>query len=211
MAFAAYVICATPRSGSTMLCHLLSQSGAGQPHSYFREEDIGYWADRWGVPHAADETDPAFNRAHLAGMTRAGRSESNVFGLRLMWDSVPHASLRLDAALGGSGDILSQMEQAFDPTLFIQLSRADKAAQAASLLRAERTGLWHLNADGSQRERGAPTRTTVDDRSLARARDNLTQADAAWSRLFDRREVVPLRLTYEALSGDPPLRRFSPP
>ena len=38
MAFPArsYLVCATPRSGSTLLCHLLDQSGvAGHPEEYF--------------------------------------------------------------------------------------------------------------------------------------------------------------------------------
>ena len=31
-----YLVCATPRSGSTLLCHLLSQTGlAGRPEEYF--------------------------------------------------------------------------------------------------------------------------------------------------------------------------------
>ncbi|HMF66717.1 MAG TPA: Stf0 family sulfotransferase, partial [Phyllobacterium sp.] len=34
-----YVICGTPRSGSTLLCDLLESTGiAGRPASYFRSE-----------------------------------------------------------------------------------------------------------------------------------------------------------------------------
>src|SRR3954470_5825583 len=33
-----YLVCATPRSGSTLLCHLLDQTGvAGHPEEYFED------------------------------------------------------------------------------------------------------------------------------------------------------------------------------
>lgn len=139
-----------------MLCDLLTASGAGRPHSWFRSEDIGYWARLWGV--ALEQDDPAFDRADVAAMIRAGTGDTGLFGLRLMWHSVGEASRQLDAALGGHADVAARIEQAFGPTLFSHLSRRNKTAQAASLVRAERTGLWHIHADGSARQRTAPTR-----------------------------------------------------
>src|SRR5205814_9813031 len=44
----AYLLCGTPRTGSTLLCGLLrSTDVAGRPESYFRLPDEQAWADRW--------------------------------------------------------------------------------------------------------------------------------------------------------------------
>lgn len=201
----AYIICATPRSGSTLLCDLLTATGvAGAPHSYFRSQDIGKWAGLWSIDGENAADDPAFNRAYLTAMTKAGTAGTGMFGLRLMWPSVAEAARRLNAALGGEADIASRFERHFGPTLFIHLSRQDRIAQAVSLVRAEQTGLWHLAADGSERQRTAPAQAPVFDADrIERARDMLMAEDAEWSHFFDRCRVEPLCLTYERLAADP--------
>lgn len=41
-----YILCATPRTGSTYLCSLLKSSGvAGVPESYRRRRDRGYYQE----------------------------------------------------------------------------------------------------------------------------------------------------------------------
>lgn len=121
-----------------------------------------------------------------------------------MWASVGEASRCLDAAFGGRADLASRFDQAFGPTRFIHLSRGDKAAQATSLVRAEQTGLWHIHADGSERERvAAGSVPTFDHERLCRARDDLIRDDTAWLRFFAKHAIVPLQLTYEALSAAP--------
>jgi len=45
-----YVLCGTPRTGSTLLCGLLRSTGVlGRPESYFREPDEVAWAARFGL------------------------------------------------------------------------------------------------------------------------------------------------------------------
>ncbi|MEO0372779.1 MAG: Stf0 family sulfotransferase, partial [Pseudomonadota bacterium] len=47
---AGYIICTTPRSGSTMLCRMLAATDRmGVPDSYFRKEDLVEWATEWGI------------------------------------------------------------------------------------------------------------------------------------------------------------------
>jgi trehalose 2-sulfotransferase len=51
----AYLICATPRTGSSLLCGLLESAGvAGHPESYFRQPDEQSWAERWGITRPPD-------------------------------------------------------------------------------------------------------------------------------------------------------------
>ena len=111
---------------------------------------------------------------------------------------------RLNSAFGGHADVACQLEQAFGPILYIYLSRLDKVAQAVSFVRAEQTGLWHVAADGTERERTAPASAPVfDAQSIVRSRDDLVFDDRSWSYFFDQHAIEPMRLTYERLAADP--------
>lgn len=50
---AGYILCGTPRSGSTLLCGLLNAAGQmGAPDSVFRRQILSRWAREWGLPEA---------------------------------------------------------------------------------------------------------------------------------------------------------------
>ena len=203
--YAAYIICGTPRSGSTLLCEMLAASGlAGRPNSYFRQQDIVYWADRWAVPHPDGVETAEFDRAYLAAMLQAGRGGTEIFGLRLMAPSVADAARRLDRVAGAEGDVTERLAAAFGPVLYIQLSRGDTIAQAVSLVRAEQSGLWHLAADGSVLEGAEELRPMVyDGDRIATLVRELSRDNAAWGAFFAAHGIAPLRLSYESLTADP--------
>ncbi|WP_246682224.1 Stf0 family sulfotransferase [Mesorhizobium sp. B3-2-1] len=51
--FDGYIICGTPRTGSTLLCKLLAATGTtADPHSFYRRQDVSEWAEDWGLPLA---------------------------------------------------------------------------------------------------------------------------------------------------------------
>lgn len=201
-----YVICGTPRSGSTLLCKMLAATGvAGRPGSFFREPDVEHWADRWDVAHPDGTATAEFNRQYIAAMLRGGRAGTDIFGLRIMWGSVASAASRFDAAFGNGADITERFDTAFGRPLYIHLSRNDKLAQAISLLRAEQSGLWHLAADGSVLEGEAiQAPVTYDEARIAALVEERTSDDAAWTGFFVDRGIEPLRLTYESISANPP-------
>ncbi len=203
--FRAYIICGTPRSGSTLVCEMLARSGvAGRPHSYFREPDIAYWAEQWGVSLGGGIETAEFDRAYLAAMREAGSAGTGIFGLRVMWSSLADARLRLERATGAAGHVAGQLQRAFGPLLYIHLSRGDKLGQAVSLVRAEQTGLWHLNADGTVLEGGTVRPEPVYDGARIRdVLDELESDDRAWARFFGEQGITPLRLTYEGVSAAP--------
>ena len=203
--FSAYILCGTPRSGSTLLCKMLSATGvAGRPHSYFRKEDLQEWAEYWGVPVSDDIDSPDFDRAYLAAMIRAGRAGTDIFGLRLMWASVVEATKRLNHALAVDQDIARSIDAAFGPTFYIYVSRNDKIAQAISRVRAEQSGLWHLTADGAVLEGAEILRpVSYDGARIAELIQELQQDDASWNAFFRERGIVPLKLVYEAVIANP--------
>ena len=205
MAFSSYIIAATPRSGSTLLCDLLFGTGiAGQPHSYYRHVDIVDYARKWGLSSPDVIGDEAFERTYLEAVRRVGAAQSGIFGLRLMWPTVAELSLRLSAIHPNPLDDAARFELAFGKPLYIHLSRQDKVVQAVSLLKAEQSGLWHRAADGTERERTAPPAPLVYDADrLANLVEELEAGDLGWNGWFSRFGIEPLRLTYEGLAVAP--------
>ena len=86
-----YVLCGTPRTGSTLLCGLLPSSGVlGRPESYFREPDEVAWAEMFGL---ATEGGRVRNyRAFVNAARSAGTSNNGVFGARIMSPKVAGSS-----------------------------------------------------------------------------------------------------------------------
>ena len=201
---AACIICGTPRSGSTLLRDLLGGTGvAGRPHAYFRPPSIADFAAGMGVSLAQGTEGPDFDRAYLAAVLETGRAGTGMFGLMLMWDAVAGLAARLDRLFPGLPSDAARFERAFGPARYLYLSREDKVAQAVSRLKAEQSGLWHLNADGSERKLIAPRRRTTYDAAKLRAYlDEVAHDEAAWHTWFSANRIVPHRLTYEQLAAD---------
>jgi LPS sulfotransferase NodH len=201
-----YIICTTPRSGSTLLCKLLAATGrAGNPDSFYhRDAFMREWAEEWGLPDAATLSKDAFDRAYLEAARRAGEAGTGIFGLRLQQEYLGRLSETLDRIYPGLPSDTHRFEQAFGPIVYLHLSRADKVAQAVSLVKAEQSGLWHLNADGTDYERlGPPREPAYDFEAIHREVADLERADRAWAVWFDRHRVTPMRLAYETLAERP--------
>lgn len=198
-----YIICATPRSGTTLLCDLLTATGvAGAPNSYFRRQDIPRRAEAWGVSQSLQNDPEAFDRAYIDAALREGRAGTDVFGLRLMWGTLAELSARLSRLYSDQSDAAALLERAFGRIVYVHVSRDDKVAQAVSLLRAEQSGLWHVAPDGSERQRSAPPAPILYDFDrIAAYVDELEYDDAAWTSFFAERDIAPVKLSYEALAS----------
>jgi trehalose 2-sulfotransferase len=201
MTFAACILCATPRSGSTLLCDMLADAGkAGRPQSYYRRQGIAHWAGQWGL--AADQAN--FAAAYLAAVKLAGTSENGIFGLRIMWETLAELSGTLAHLYPQLPTDAARFDAAFGEALYVHLSRRDKVAQAVSWLRAEQSGVWHRFADGAIREQtGLPAPARYDGARIAALCNNLIADDAAWNNWFSAQDIRPVRLTYEAIASAP--------
>jgi trehalose 2-sulfotransferase len=187
-----YVLCGTPRTGSTLLCSLLSSTGVlGRPESYFREPDEVAWAARFGL--ATEGGHVRDYRAFVKAALSAGTSSNGVFGARIMWGSLD----RMMEGLGqtpGKSDLLT-LEEALGPLTFVHLRREDIAAQAVSWCRAEQTGYWQQGDVIAQE----PHRDIAQMRLLM---ETIRKHNAAWQAWFDAQGVEPHAVTYEELVGD---------
>jgi LPS sulfotransferase NodH len=140
------IVCATQRSGSTLLCELLKATGvAGVPREYFQHfKDTGI-SDQ-PRQYLAGVSDPAVlellppldpgvpeTSFDFEAVRRAGTTPNGVFAAKVMWSHAPD----LWARLGGRS-----LEDVFGPLRYVQVVRRDKVAQAVSLWTAIQTQAW---------------------------------------------------------------------
>ncbi|MDQ2742055.1 MAG: Stf0 sulfotransferase family protein [Chloroflexota bacterium] len=178
-----YIICATPRSGSNLLCEVLSSLGfAGTPEEHL-----------WDPPGA--ESEPLAIR--WPRVLQAGAGTNGVFGLKLMGYQADRLEPELPAVLGMPGRSLGLVVAATlaDPT-YVYLTRQDRLRQAISLVRALQTSQWR-SMDA------AACAPRYDAHAIAREVQSLEQDEGNWEEFFDRNRVTPYRLTYEEVTGRP--------
>ncbi len=203
--FDGYIICGTPRTGSTLLCGLLaSTKRAGDPNSFFRRQSISEWSEEWGLPPRDSLTEGDFCAAYLAAAIKAGKGGTGIFGLRLMRENLEELDALLDRVYPGLAGSRARFEKAFGHILYIHLAREDRVAQAVSLVRAQQTGLWHVAPDGTEIERiGTFQEPRYDFEAIHREVTALENYEAAWLTWFGAQGIEPLRVGYEKLSASP--------
>ena len=192
-----YLICGTPRTGSTLLCQYLTSTGvAGKPESYFRKEDLDAYAEYWQIVRP----DGTYTFADYLSATRmAGRTENGLLAIRIMGGTLEEMTAELGQLYPHlANDDLGLLEEAFGHLKFIYLRRKDVLAQAISLYRAEYTDYWH-SIEGE-----APAEQPTYDFDKIKARVDMLHAhNAAWQNWFRAVGVEPLTVQYEELSADP--------
>ncbi len=201
-----YIICTTPRSGSTLLCQLLaSTKRTGNPDSFYHQTKfMCEWAAEWNLPDADMISKNDFEVAYLAAAVEAGKAGTEIFGLRLQQKYLGLLSETLDRIYPRLPSDSHRFRKAFGEVLYIHLARTDKVAQAVSLVKAKQSGLWHLNADGTELEQlAAPQELRYDFDSIHREIEALKRQDGSWVEWFDKHQISPLRVLYEVFADHP--------
>ena len=195
-----YLICGTPRTGSTLLCALLESTGvAGHPESYFRQPDEQSLAVKWGI---ARPPDGVFDYAdYVRAAVAAGRTENGVFAARIMWGTMDELIEKLETVYpdvdGVGPDLLSR---AFGHTRFVYLRRENTLAQAVSWLRAEQTNVWHDNGQSKHEPEQEPR---YNFEQICEFVQLIDEHSAAWRQWFASGGIRPHLVRYEDLDADP--------
>ena len=200
-----YIICTAPRSGSTMLCSMLSATGvAGQPDSFFHGATLAAWAEGLQLKLGASLSERVAMETVVAEAMRLGRGASGVFGLRLQAHSMAPFFRKLGVMRPEVAGDLGRFRAVFGPCRFVYLKREDKVAQAVSYVKAEQSGLWHVAPDGREVERlAAPAVPRYDANRIAACVEEMVGYDRQWEDWFAAERVAPLRLSYDALAARP--------
>lgn len=195
--FDSYLICATPRTGSTLLCGLLESSGvAGHPASFFNRQGLDDYADYWSIARPPDgRIDDTYVRAARA----AGETSNGVFGGRIMAETLPQLVGDLAAATPIAGTDLELLTARLGRLEFVHLRRRDVVAQAVSWAKALQTHFWH---PGEAVEPGGHE-PHYDEELIDRLVEKIDEFEADWCAWFTAHSIVPHQVAYEDLAADP--------
>jgi LPS sulfotransferase NodH len=216
-----YLICSTPRTGSSLLCDALTGTGvAGRPEEYFQfrartgfprrpqeyfegagdPEILDILGPRTHVEDVEARYDPSrFERyeQYLDWAVDAGTTPNGVFGAKVMWGYFNGFVTGLRWALPGGRQRLAvpDLVQSVFPNLtYITVSRRDKVRQAVSLWRALQTWSWssEQNAD-----RAVGDHLTYSHAAIAHLIRDTEDHEFGWRQFFRECGVEPFDVVYE--------------
>ena len=162
-----YLVCATPRSGSTLVCQALKATGvAGRPEEYFealehsgrprRPEEYFNGVDdpsilnqlqRRGVADEPPPRSPLWSRTaydrYLEWAMGQGTTPNGVFGAKLMWGYLgDFVGLLRNVPEYRDLPLADLLPAVFPDLTFVRVVRANKVRQAVSLWKAVQTATW---------------------------------------------------------------------
>ena len=200
-----YVVCTSPRSGSTLLCRLLASTGvAGNPESWFHNPSVTDWLANFNLAEDNSLSErEILLKIFEAGIVK-GRANNGIFGLRLQRHSFDFLQQKLAVLNPALWNDAQRFKAVFGNTLYIHLSRQDKVKQAVSYVKASQSGLWHVAPDGTELERlSAPTELEYNADDIRKCFVELSAYDQGWKRWFATEKINPLPISYESLSENP--------
>lgn len=165
-----YIVCATPRSGSTLVCQALTDTGiAGRPEEYFEalrhsgqprrpEEYFHGVEDRSILEHLGARSpepsptprqplwsDTAYDR-YLDWVFATGTTPNGVFGSKMMWDYFgDFVSLLRNLPEYRDLPLADLLPAVFPNLTYVRVIRANKVRQAVSLWKAVQTATWRTD------------------------------------------------------------------
>jgi len=180
-----YVVAATPRTGSSLLCEGLAATGvAGRPEEPFAPDFMDRWRFELGVPRAAGFA------GYLQAVLARGTGADGVFGTKIQWMHVDP----LAAVAGVAGPPGEALVRLFPGARYLNIVRRDRRAQALSWFRANHTHEWWRLRPG---RRHAPPR--LDPREVRALEAEIARQQDAWLRYFADRGITALTVAYEDL------------
>ncbi len=227
-----YLVCSTPRSGSTLVCKALRDTGlAGRPEEYFealrstgrprRPEE--YFAgvddrsifDELGDPDDSGAPPPAWSRTaydrYLDWAMEQGTTDNGVFGAKLMWQYLgDFVGLLRNIPEYRDLPLAGLLPAAFPDLTFVRVVRANKIRQAVSLWKAVQTASWS-DRDDSSKSGEAPYRAFLDEhkpqlrfhyRAISHLLDQTLAAEASWDAFFEHTRIKPILVLYENFYAD---------
>lgn len=220
-----YLICATPRSGSTLLCEALSTTGlAGYPKEYFEAlRATGLPRRPWEYFSALEDLEvielledcarpddgaaqlplqaPLDYAEYLAHVLKEGTTPNGVFGAKVMWGYFGDfiSNLR-DIPAYKELPVLELLSTIFPNLHYIWITRFDKVRQAVSLWRAIQTWTWRkdeLSSRPAHQQRDLFHFGAID--CLVQ---QIEEHERAWQHFLDDAAIQPYRIIYEDLAAN---------
>lgn len=218
-----YLICTTPRSGSTFLSEALTSIGiAGRPEEYFQQlarTGLQRHPDDYlegvsaaelpatlGASDGDHHVDPLFDPRRFTGfgeyvswVLATATTGNGVFGAKIMSAYMDGLAAGLRGVAGpdapaGTAPLLASV---FPRLRYVRLIREDKVRQAISLWRAIQTWQWRedgLEPGGRPAGGADPVYSFV---AIDHLRRRLDREEAWWDAYFAEAGLAPLVVLYE--------------
>ncbi len=195
-----YLICTTPRSGSSLLCSLLGSTAVAGMQ---RRDRVGheYLLELVGRPdqrRGSGMVDADGLRRFIADAFDRSRTPNGVGGFKVMWEQVRRLALLLGRTASprsfGFHDFATLLP---GTTQFVWLRRRERLRQAVSLVKAVQSQCWN----SAEQARFAGT-YAFDYVALERTVRMLGSHEAMWREFFERNAIEPLEVAYEDVVDD---------
>ena len=188
-----YLICATPRSGSNLLCESLANTGlAGPPEEVFCQVgDERLSLAQWGETSEIEQ--------YLEWLFDDRSTPNGVFGAKIMLNHFRQLGARLETRPGRAQvNPHARLRSVFPNLRYVWIRRRDKLRQAISWVRAKHTNHWRQQ-DGDLGLSFPKPR--FDRNQIERQREEIETQEAEWQAFFDASGVEPVVVWYEDLAG----------
>lgn len=184
----AYIICATPRSGSSLLCESLSNTFvAGQPEEYFHKKSEYTWRTKWQL---------SSSEAYFRWLIDHGTSPNGVFGVKIMWEQMDYCIQFLRGLPQFHSAMISPpglLSSVFPNLSYIWITRRDKVRQAVSDDITIQTGRY-VSTDPKPT---ASSSVKFNFNRIDFLYYRLSAAEDAWGQYFVQAGVKPFHVVYE--------------
>jgi LPS sulfotransferase NodH len=219
-----YLICATPRSGTTLLCEALANTGiAGRPEEFFQarketglpRRPIEYFEGTDTAEIVAilgEDAGPNEQRmqpasgesyaSYLARVIEEGTTPNGVFGAKVMWGYFEGLLSNLGRLPQCEGLAVSDLLPSVFPNLhYIWVTRRDKVGQAISLWRAIQTWTWRDEESSSPTGEASTKQLVFHLGAIDHLIQQIKADEASWEQYFKSNGIQPFTVSYEELAG----------
>ena len=173
-----YIICSSPRSGSSLLAQTLYDMGIGDPGEYLNPSLIDYY--QLGGPEHFMQPTPTVYVERL----KETRAVNGIFGLKTHY---------MDFAR--YPEIADHVATLFPNAKYISITRRNVLRQAISAAKAAQTMAWNSHLE--ERKQARFNYYAI----LKNVIITLREIEW-WDKFFDRHCIKPLRVVYEDLAED---------
>jgi len=185
-----YIICATPRSGSTLLCEALRNTGiAGNPDEYFGPMHVKRWRDEWKTKSQSD---------YLGKAIEQSKGENGVLGLKIMrlyWQNViEFLQSATNLTCYSERDLMSRC---FPNLRYIWITRRNKVRQAVSWMKFLQGSAWYWEDETPQEIGNLEFKPDVIREFIIQTASH----EAAWQEYFQVNKINPHIVVYEDLAS----------
>lgn len=167
-----YIICSTPRSGSTLLSEgLKSTQIAGLPHEYFNVDHKADYLKRWHFQSIEE---------YIELLKKHRVSDNGIFAFKIHFNQFTEEFPN------------SNMDKFFKDLKYIFISRNDKVSQGISLEIAVQTNKWSSDFQNDKK-------ALFNFKDIKKRVNDISRQEKGWINYFERNNIKPLVIEYENL------------